>query len=353
MEEKKGLSSENITILGGGGFLGSHLARALLDGSGCLVRVVDRSMDKLPETHPRLEKIEASINDGDLVDDVVGWSDIIVSATAICNPAVYNTDPTAVIHANFTHIEPLVRRCARRGNRLIHFSTCEVYGHPERSPSGKILPMNEDATPLTMGPISMERWSYAAAKQLLERLIHGYGRHEGLDYTIVRPFNVIGPRMDYMPGVDGEGTPRVLACFMRSLLFGEPMRLVDGGRARRAFSYVSDFTDAVVRIVERPEACRRQIINIGCPDNDITIRDLAMRLRDKYAAVCKKPLSDIVSVSAGEFYGEGYEDVERRIPDIAKARALLDWEPRTAVDEMLEPIIEDYVARYADKASRA
>ncbi len=327
--------------------MGSHLARALLERDCCKVRVVDLSMDKLPEKHERLEKIEASVDDGGVIAEVVSWSDIVVSATAICNPAVYNTDPAAVIQANFTHLEPLVKRCARSGKRLIHFSTCEVYGHPQRSPSGQILPMNEDSTPLTMGPISKERWSYAAAKQLLERLIYGCGRHEGLDYTIVRPFNVIGPRMDYMPGVDGEGTPRVLACFMRALLFREPLRLVDGGRARRAFSYVTDFTDAVVRIIERPSACQRQIINIGCPDNDITIKELAVRLREKYAAMCAVPPSAIVSVSSEEFYGPGYEDVERRIPDIDKARALLDWEPRTPIDEMLGPIIEDYVTRYA------
>jgi UDP-apiose/xylose synthase len=347
--------ADRIAVLGAGGFLGSHLVPALLGrGDSAEVWAVDVTLDKLeaqtPERERRLRRVRARVGEPGLVEEVVAGCGTVVSMTALCNPALYNTMPLDVIDANYTDLVPLVKACAARGHRLVHFSTCEVYGRAALEGAGRPSPvMSEESTGFFLGPIAQERWTYACAKQLLERQIWAYGRPEngGLPFTIIRPFNVIGPRMDFVPGVDGEGVPRVLASFMAALLRGEPLPLVDGGAQRRSFISASDFTGAIVRVLERPAACRGEILNIGNPANDVSIRALAERLAAVYGArVPDAPPARLVEVPAEAFYGEGYDDAAERIPDIARARRLLDWEPRATLDEMLPGIVDDYVARY-------
>jgi UDP-apiose/xylose synthase len=335
-------STKSVCILGGGGYLGSHLIQALLEETEYKVRTVDKTFEKLTIASPRLERVQASIQEPGLLDSVTAASDIIISTTALCTPALYNKRPVEVIEANFLDLVPIIDLCTRRGRWLIHFSTSEVYGtYPDR--------MSEDDSPLVLGPVQKERWTYASAKQLLERLIWAHGQHRGLAFTIVRPFNVIGPRMDYIEGIDGEGTPRVLACFMRSLLYSEPLQLVDGGKSRRTFVSVGDFVDAVVRIVKRPERCHGEIINIGNPDNDVSIKELA----EKMVAIYQSKHADgrhfsFQNIGGEVFYGPGYDDSPQRIPDISKARRLLDWNPSASLDDMLPEIIQEYVNHYSE-----
>lgn len=343
------MSDRRIAVLGAGGFLGSHLVPALAARSDQGIDAVDLTLEKLGPTPPSVRRIVASVEDPGLVEELCKRCDTIVSLTAICNPSLYNTDPLATIAANYTDLVPIVRACTERGRRLVHFSTCEVYGRMALGLDGRPKrTMDEDDTALFLGTVDMERWSYACAKQLLERVIFASGAHSGLDFTIVRPFNVIGPRMDYLAGVDGDGVPRVLASFMGALLRNEPLPLVDGGRSRRTFIAVEDFTDAVVRILERPEACRGQIINLGNPGNDVSIRGLARLLRETYArCVPGAPVPGVSDVTAEELYGAGYDDSVERIPDVGKAERLLDWRATTSLPEMLPGIVADYVARYA------
>jgi UDP-apiose/xylose synthase len=335
-------STKSVCILGGGGYLGSHLIQALLEETEYKVRTVDKTFEKLTIASPRLERVQASIQEPGLLDSVTAASDIIISTTALCTPALYNKRPVEVIEANFLDLVPIIDLCTRRGRWLIHFSTSEVYGtYPDR--------MSEDDSPLVLGPVQKERWTYASAKQLLERLIWAHGQHRGLAFTIVRPFNVIGPRMDYIEGIDGEGTPRVLACFMRSLLYSEPLQLVDGGKSRRTFVSVGDFVDAVVRIVKRPERCHGEIINIGNPDNDVSIKELAEKMvaiyQSQHAAGQR---FSFLNIGGEVFYGPGYDDSPQRIPDISKARRLLDWNPSASLDDMLPEIIQEYVNHYSE-----
>ncbi|HEY0712356.1 MAG TPA: NAD-dependent epimerase/dehydratase family protein, partial [Polyangia bacterium] len=236
-----------------------------------------------------------------------------------------------------------------------HFSTCEVYGKSAlRADTGAPMPvMKEEETALWLGPVSKERWSYACAKQLLERVIFARGRHEGLPFTIVRPFNVIGPRMDFVQDIDGEGVPRVLASFMGALLKGEDLLLVDGGHQRRSFIYVDDFVDGVLAMLERPAACKGEVFNLGNPHNDTTIAQLADKLAAAYVAAVPGARPRIRSVSAVELYGEGYDDSVARIPDIGKAEERLGFAPRMTLDQMLPPIIADYRVRYQSRIDEA
>jgi UDP-apiose/xylose synthase len=350
---------ERIAVLGAGGFIGSHLVPALLAArADAEICAVDRTLRKLETEDARLRVVEASIDRPGLLDELTASCSTVVSLTALCNPSLYNTRPLDVIDASYTDLVPLVKLCAARGVRLVHFSTCEVYGVRALAARGDATStststMNEESTGLFLGPVDRERWSYACAKQLLERVIWAHGAHGGLDFTIVRPFNVIGPRMDFVPGVDGDGVPRVLAAFMGALLRGCALPLVDGGAQRRSFVSIGDFVEAIVRIVERPAACRRQILNVGNPANEVSVRELAETLAAAYAArVPGAPGARFRDVTADELYGAGYDDSAQRIPDVAKARRLLHWHPETTLAEMLPGIIDDYVARYAPEIAR-
>jgi UDP-apiose/xylose synthase len=344
------MKPDRIAVLGAGGFLGSHLVPGLIERFGCPVDAVDVDFDKLECTDPRVRRIVARVEEPSLVDEVTRGSTLVLSLTALCNPALYSSVPLDVIDANFTHLMPLVQRCAERRVRLIHFSTAEVYGRRALDTDGAAMAeMNEDASALVLGPIAKQRWSYACAKQLLERVIWAHG-DAGLPFTIIRPFNTIGSRMDYLPGIDGHGTPRVLACFMNQLLRGEPLQLVEGGSQRRAFMAVGDLVEAICRVVERATACDRQIINLGNPKNDVSIAELGHLLAAAFSrAMPGAPPARFESVSADRFYGPGYEDSQERVPDIRKARRLLSWAPLSSLSDMLPGIVEDYVARYGPR----
>jgi UDP-apiose/xylose synthase len=349
------VSRLHVAVLGAGGFLGSHIVPGLRSRFDCSIDAVDVDLTKLEYRDSRVLRLQARVEDPAVVEQVTGRADVVISLTALCNPAMYSTIPLEVIDANFTHLMPLVKRCAERRVRLVHFSTAEVYGPRALDQAG--LPareMSEDDSSLLLGPVHRERWTYACAKQLLERVIWAHGQHGHLPFTIIRPFNTIGPRMDFLPGIDGEGTPRVLACFMNQLLRGEPLQLVDGGMQRRAFMDVSDMVEAVCRVVERPKQSNGQIFNLGNPDNDLSIAELAEQVADVFARSvpsAKKPRFE--HVSAREFYGPGYADTDERIPDISKARRLLGWSPILSLAEMLPGIVSDYVARYSERVAAA
>ena len=180
-------------------------------------------------------------------------------------------------------------------------------------------------------------------------MLHAYGIEQNFNYSIIRPFNFIGPKIDFLPH-EKEGIPRVFSFFMDALLNGTPMKLVDGGTARRCYTYIDDAVECSYRIVEnRGGVCDRHIFNIGSPDNEVSIRGLAETMRDIYIERFRagsEPISEIVSVPAVEFYGVGYDDSDRRIPDITKARTLLGWEPKWALRGIIEKTMGYYVARH-------
>jgi len=353
------MTPTRLCILGCGGFIGSHLLDTVLADPSYTVAGIDVNADKIKHhlANPRLYFTKADIYTGNTVERAVETSDIVVSLAALCNPSLYNTVPLRVIENNFSHPRALVDLCAKRKKWLIHFSTCEVYGRTITGYAGRDAahnpePFIEDSSPYVLGPIGAQRWTYACAKQLLERLIYAYSFEQGLDYTIVRPFNFIGPRMDFIPGIDGEGVPRVIACFMEALLFNKPLKLVDGGGNRRAFTAISDAVDAVMAMIKNPEQAKGQVFNIGNPNNETTIAGLAHRMKELYQKIDKSARGraiEIRTVTSEEFYGKGYDDSDRRVPDITKARRLLGWEPQTGLDEALRLTIASYIKEYKNR----
>ena len=351
-----------ILSFGTGGFIGSHMTARLLE-MGHEVIGIDLHTDKIHEfvDHPKYTFIQEDIRapgfDG---DGLARDADLVVDLIAYANPGLYVRMPREVFHLNFTENLKIAESCVRHGKRLIQFSTCEVYGKtysgvaPDKlkdPEDPELATFSEDGSYFILGPVNKHRWIYACAKQLLERVLHSFGLEGSLNYTIIRPFNFIGPRIDYLPK-DTDGVPRVFSYFMEALMEGTPMPLVDDGSHRRCYTYIDDAVDCIARIVENPNGvCDRQIFNIGSPDNEVSIKALAEIMREIYAEKFKRPdapLSDIKSVTNEDFYGTGYDDSDRRIPDITKARALLGWEPRLGVRELLERTMEYYVTQYEE-----
>jgi UDP-apiose/xylose synthase len=346
--------SRSITIIGCGGFIGSHLLDRLIRDGRYRITGIDLVSDKiashLNDKNFAFEKRD--MHDIAALRPHVERSGTVVLLAAICNPALYMTRTLDVIDINGLATVPLVRLCAEAGARLIYFSTSEVYGRTAASLAGgsddpERTLLREEESPFILGPVQARRWSYACAKQFVERLVEAYGRERGLAYTIVRPFNFIGPRMDFLPGIDGEGVPRVLACFLSALLKGAPLMLVDGGKNRRCFTYIGDAVEACMKILERPEAADRQVFNIGNPANETTIAGLARLMIRLWRGFAPDAGGAAVrEVSAARFYGPGYEDCDRRIPDISKAMTLLGWKPETGLESALAITIKAAVDHY-------
>jgi len=352
-----------ILLLGAGGFIGVNLTERLLKDGVHEVTAVDIYKDKLNEIEdPNLKYVELDIcTDEAALEQAVIDHDVIVDLVAFANPALYVEDPLGVFELNFIENLKIVELCSKHSKRIVQFSTCEVYGRTSAStvgwdPKDHPQPFVEDETPLIMGPIKNHRWIYASAKQLLERVLHAYGIQKGLNYSIIRPFNFVGPRIDFLPS-EQAGNPRVFSHFMNGLLYGTPMQLVDGGGNFRAYTYIDDAVDCIVRILENKDGkCDRQIFNIGKPDNELTIAELAELMKKIFNEHFRQdgdPDPEIVDVSAEEFYGEGYEDCDRRIANIDKARELLGWEPEYSTYDVIFKTMEYFVNKHRAKQGEA
>ncbi|HEY8341183.1 MAG TPA: NAD-dependent epimerase/dehydratase family protein [Egibacteraceae bacterium] len=335
-----------IVLFGAGGFIGSHLVEHLAARAEHDIVAVDVSDDKLagiPPTAYRFHRADIR-SDRDLVDELIAEADLVVDLVAYANPSIYVEAPLEVVDLNFVANLDIVERCVRHRRRLIQYSSCEVYGKF----SGREGDRVDEEADLVYGPVSKHRWIYASAKQLLERIIHAHGLAGQLEFTILRPFNFIGPRLDYLVPPGTRGGPRVFAHFMSALLSGGPLQLVEGGTARRSFLHIADATAAFQAVLDDPDGSRNAIFNVGNPDNDTSIRGLAEVMLDVYWELTgEEPTSELVTVAAEDFYGAGYDDDGRLPPDITRLSAL-GWKPqrdlRTTVRETMAYYLGEHAA---------
>ncbi|GAB4170614.1 MAG: hypothetical protein Fur0032_09570 [Terrimicrobiaceae bacterium] len=346
-----------ILLLGAAGFIGANLTERLMRDCVHEVTALDIQCEKLGDIAgmDKLNYVQFDIrNNDDELERLTATHDLVVDLVAMANPALYVSNPIDVFKLNFTENLKIAEFCVKHRKRLVQFSTCEVYGITAAKANGLSSadhpqPFIEDETPLIMGPVKNHRWIYASAKQLLERVLHAYGIEEGLNYSIIRPFNFIGPRIDYLPS-EQTGNPRVFSHFMNALLYGTPMKLVDGGVNFRAYTYIDDAVDCIVRIIDNPGGvCDRQIFNIGTPENEVTIKQMAERMISIFDKEFRKPgdpMPEVISVSSEEFYGKGYEDCDRRIPNVDKARTLLGWKSKHDFDSVLFHTMKYFVDRH-------
>jgi len=327
---------KKILCVGGAGFLGSHLSHRLANSEDYSVAQADIWSAKLKikfENEPfEFHPLDISTDD-DALDTLVAQHDVVFNMASRASPKLYVNDPVAVAQLNLFDGSKVINACLKHKKKIVHFSTSEVYGKA----LGSTEPFDEEETNCVTGPIKNHRWMYSATKQMLDRLIVGHGATNGLDYTIVRPFNVVGPLIDHVMVDADDGAPRVFSYFMSALINGEALKLVDGGKSLRTFIHVNDLVDALLAILDNPTQSSGQIFNIGNPDNETDIANLANLMQDIYRKEFDGagPPSDIISVSGEEFYGKGYEDTERRMPNISKISAL-GWTPNIGLRELLE-----------------
>ena len=211
---------------------------------------------------------------------------------------------------------------------------------------------DEENSNLVLGPINKPRWIYSCSKQLLDRVIAAYGQQQGFKYTLFRPFNWIGPKLDNILEPK-EGSSRVLTQFIGNILHGKDIQLVDGGSQRRSFTYIDDGVDALLRIIENKNGCADgRIFNIGNPKNDMSVKELAEKLvtliktYPKYKALADKV--KLVTVGSGEYYGKGYQDIMTRVPSIKNAEQHLGWKPTTDLETALRKTLDYHLGRPAE-----
>lgn len=334
-----------ILILGVNGFIGSSLVMEIMESTDWEVFGMDLSCSKLSYSinNPRFHFIEGDITiHKEWVDYHVKKCDVILPLVAIATPAHYIKEPLHVFELGFEENLRIVRLCVKYGKRILFPSTSEVYGmckDPEFS---------EETSAFVLGPIRKQRWIYACAKQLLDRVIWAYGIEEDLDFTIFRPFNWIGPRLDDIDAAK-EGSSRVVTQFIINIVRNEPLRLVDGGMQKRCFTYIDDGIDCLMKIIENKKGvCRGGIFNIGNPRNECSMRDLAEILLALYrehpeTVPYSVSTSEIIEVSSDKYYGEGYQDIATRKPSIKKAQELLGWEPMTDLESALENTLDFFI----------
>lgn len=334
-----------IAILGAGGFIGSHLVEQLAAGHAHHVTAVDVSSQKLagiPASRFTFRQGDVR-RDRELTDAVIRGADLVVDLVAYANPSRYVTSPLEVFELNFIQNLEIAKACIAHGKRLVQYSSAEVYG---KAAAGTAY--SEDQSDLVFGPVQKQRWIYGSAKALLERVLHAHGMAGDLEYTVIRPFNFLGSRIDYLVPANAIGGPRVFPHFLSALLTGGPIRLVDGGHVHRAFLHIDDGTAAFQTILDHPDETRNETFNVGNPNNNITVRDFASLMVEVYEELTGRPAtSPIVEISGEAFYGAGYEDGDRLPPDISKMQRL-GWSPVHDLRTTVRDVMLDYLCEPGD-----
>ncbi|MDD5483777.1 MAG: bifunctional UDP-4-amino-4-deoxy-L-arabinose formyltransferase/UDP-glucuronic acid oxidase ArnA [Kiritimatiellae bacterium] len=337
-----------VLILGVNGFIGNALSERLLEHGGYEIHGMDLSSDKIARL---LKNKSFHFDEGDIsihrewIEYHVRKCDVVLPLVAIATPIEYVRNPLRVFNLDFEENLRVVRYCAKYRKRIIFPSTSEVYGMCDDDE------FDEDKSRLILGPIRMERWIYSSSKQLLDRVIWAYGRHEGLRFTLFRPFNWIGPRLDSLMAAR-IGSSRAITQLILNLVEGSPIRLVDGGGQKRCFTDVRDGIECLFRIIENPGGvCDGQIFNIGNPENEASIRELAeiiARKFDRHPLRGKfPPFAGMLEIESGKYYGEGYQDVAHRRPSIAKAGKLLGWKPQVGLEGAVDRTLDFFLKEAA------
>jgi len=334
---------KRVLILGVNGFIGHHLSKRIVATTDWDIYGMDMQTDRIADlmTEPRFHFFEGDITiNREWIEYHVKKCDVVLPLVAIATPATYVREPLRVFELDFEANLPIVRAAVRYRKRLVFPSTSEVYG------MSRDEAFDAETSDLVLGPINKPRWIYSCAKQLMDRVIHAYGMQEGLDYTLFRPFNWIGAGLDNI-NTAKEGSSRVITQFLGHIVRGEPIKLVDGGTQKRAFTYIDDGIAALMRIIDNPGGVASgNIYNIGNPANNFSVRELAEMMLTLAATYPEYRESAaqvrIVDTTADAYYGKGYQDVQNRVPKIDNTCADLDWSPRVGMDEALRCIFDAY-----------
>jgi UDP-glucose 4-epimerase len=323
-----------VFITGGAGFIGSHLAEALL-ARGDRVQVLDDlstgSIDNIAHLigQPGFEYRIGSATDLPLVTELVDRCDLTVHLAAAVGVRLIVERPVRTIETNVRATETVFAAAAKKQKLVVLASTSEVYGK-----SG-VIPFREDQD-LQLGPTTHSRWAYACSKALDEWLALAYYREKGVPTILCRFFNTVGPRQTGRYGM-------VLPTLARQALRGEPLTVFGTGDQSRCFGHVADAVEAVLRLIDTPEALG-EVFNIGATE-EVRIVELAELVRAE-----AKSRSEIVRIPYDEAYAEGFEDMLRRVPDVTKLERFTGFRPRTPLRQIVIDVVQDQRERLAVEA---
>jgi UDP-glucose 4-epimerase len=315
-----------VLITGGAGFVGSHLAEALLD-RGDDVSVIDDlstgSIDNIAhlKTNPKFHYTIDTVTNEPLLAELIDRCDTVIHLAAAVGVKLIVEQPVRTIETNVHGTEVVLKIANKKKKLVLIASTSEVYG------KSTVVPFTEDAD-LVLGPTSKHRWAYACSKMIDEFLALAYWKERKLPVIIVRLFNTVGPRQTGQYGM-------VVPNFVQQALAGQPITVFGDGTQSRSFTYVGDVVRAVVALINEPRAVG-EVFNIG-NGREITIGDLALRIKQMTGSQ-----SPIVRIPYDQAYEAGFEDMPRRVPDIAKIRALVGYEPTVELDEILTRVIASF-----------
>jgi UDP-glucose 4-epimerase len=313
-----------VLITGGAGFIGSHLAEAYL-ARGDEVFVLDDlstgSIDNIRhlKTNARFDYTIESVHHGPTVAELVDQCDVVFHLAAAVGVRLIVESPVRTIETNVHGTEVVLAKANKKKKKVLIASTSEVYGLSDQ------VPFREDGN-LVLGPTSKGRWSYACSKAIDEFLALAYWRERKLPTIIVRLFNTVGPRQTGQYGM-------VVPTFVKQALTGRPITIHGDGRQTRCFADVSDVVRALVALMDHPEAVG-EVFNIGS-DEEVTIQSLAERVK-----ALTQSASEIVRIPYEQAYGQGFEDMPRRVPDITKVERLIGYRPTRSLDQILQAVIE-------------
>lgn len=313
-----------VLITGGAGFIGSHLAERLL-ARGDEVHLLDDlstgSIENivLIKNHPNLTYHIDTIRNYRLTAELVDTCDIVYHLAAAVGVRLIVESPVSTIETNIRGTDIVLSLAAKKRKRVVITSTSEVYGKRNR------VPFHEDDD-LVMGPTNKGRWSYACSKAIDEFLAIAYWKEKRVPTVIARLFNTVGPRQTGRYGM-------VIPNFVQQALTGQDITVYGDGTQTRCFTHVSDVVEALIAVAEHPQAVG-EVYNIGS-DHEISMLELAERIKH-----LTESASNIVFVPYDEAYEAGFEDMMRRVPDIAKIRALIGYNPKVDLDGLLRSIIE-------------
>src|SRR3954471_2232887 len=315
-----------VLITGGAGFVGSHLAEALLD-RGDEVFILDNLSTGAIENvshlkaNPLFHYTIDSVTNEPLLAELIDRTDVVVHLAAAVGVKLIVEAPVHTIETNVHGTEVVLKHANKKKKLVLIASTSEVYGKSVN------LPFREDAD-LVLGPTVKHRWAYACSKMIDEFLALAYWKERKLPVIIVRLFNTVGPRQTGQYGM-------VIPNFVRQALAGQPITVFGDGTQSRSFTYVGDVVKAMVALINEPRAIGH-VFNIG-NGKEISIGDLAVRIKQMTGSS-----SPIVEIPYERAYEAGFEDMPRRVPDIGRIQALVGYRPTVDLDETLTRVIEHF-----------
>ena len=338
---KKALTK--VLILGVNGFIGSAISNRLLQSGKYEIYGMDLRSNYIEDI---LDEKNFHFFEGDIqinrewIEYHIRKCDIVLPLVAIATPIEYTRNPLRVFELDFEENLRIVRLCFKYNKRIIFPSTSEVYAMCDDET------FDEDNSRLILGPIRMQRWIYSCSKQMLDRVIWAYGT-KGLKFTLFRPFNWMGPKLDTLDSAR-LGSSRAITQLILNLVQGNPILLIDGGLQKRCFTHVTDGIECLFRIIENNDGlCDGKIINIGNPDNEASIKELAeilVRLFDMHPLRGKfPPFAGFKEVESGAYYGEGYQDCQHRKPSIKNAWRYCGWRPVVKLEDSIAETLDFFL----------